>query len=143
MGIGGVALGLIMLRWGILPTLVWHYSVDAMYSAMLLLRSHNPYFVLSGAASAGIMVLPVLVALVAYLRHGGFAPATGLTNADEGSAEVIAAEPAPIYEIVNQTPDQTPAPPSSVWSARQAPGCRAYSGRRRGRACRGACAGIR
>jgi len=35
-GIGGVALGIIMLRWGILPTLVWHYSVDAMYSAMLL-----------------------------------------------------------------------------------------------------------
>ena len=32
-GIGGVALGLIMLRWGILPTLVWHYSVDAMYTA--------------------------------------------------------------------------------------------------------------
>ena len=59
-GIGGVALGLIMLRWGILPTLVWHYSVDAMYSAMLLLRSHSLYFRLSGAASAGIIVLPVI-----------------------------------------------------------------------------------
>ena len=73
-GIGGVALGLIMLRWGILPTLVWHYSVDAMYTALLLLRSHNPYFVFSGAASAGIMVLPVLVAGIAYLRRGGFVP---------------------------------------------------------------------
>ena len=52
-GIGGVALGLIMLRWGILPTLIWHYSVDAMYSAMLLLRSHSLYFKLSGAASGG------------------------------------------------------------------------------------------
>ena len=40
-GIGGVALGIVMLRWGILPTLVWHYSVDAMYSAMLLLRSQS------------------------------------------------------------------------------------------------------
>jgi hypothetical protein len=73
-GIGGVALGLIMLRWGILPTLVWHYSVDAMYTALLLLRSHHPYFVFSGAASAGIMVLPVIVAGIAYLRRGGFAP---------------------------------------------------------------------
>jgi len=73
-GIGGVALGLIMLRWGILPTLVWHYSVDAMYTALLLLRSHHPYFVFSGAASAGIMVLPVLVAGIAYLRRGGFEP---------------------------------------------------------------------
>src|SRR5581483_9388440 len=71
-GIGGVALGLIMLRWGILPTLVWHYSVDAMYSAMLLLRSQSLYYKLSGAASAGIIVLPVFLALVAYLRYGGF-----------------------------------------------------------------------
>jgi len=73
-GMGGVALGLIMLRWGILPTLVWHYSVDAMYTALLLLRSHHPYFVFSGAASAGIMVLPVIVAGIAYLRRGGFEP---------------------------------------------------------------------
>jgi membrane protease YdiL (CAAX protease family) len=114
-GTGGVALGLIMLRWGILPTLVWHYSVDAMYTALLLLRSHNPYFVLSGAASAGIMVLPVLVALIAYLRHGGFTSQTGLTNADEGSAEVTVAQSAP----QDQVPEQTPAAPSSVWSARR------------------------
>jgi membrane protease YdiL (CAAX protease family) len=88
-GIGGVALGIIMLRWGILPTLVWHYSVDAMYSAMLLLRSHSLYFRLSGAASAGIVVLPVVVALVAYWMRGGFEPDTGLRNADEP----VAAEP--------------------------------------------------
>jgi membrane protease YdiL (CAAX protease family) len=82
-GIGGIALGLVMMRWGILPTLVWHYSVDAMYSAMLLLRSQNLYFRLSGAASAGVIVLPVLLALVAYWRHGGFEPETGLLNGDE------------------------------------------------------------
>jgi hypothetical protein len=82
-GIGGVALGLVMLRWGILPTLVWHYSVDAMYSAMLLVRSHNPYLRLSGAAAAGLVVLPVALALAAYLRRGGFEPATGLLNSDE------------------------------------------------------------
>jgi membrane protease YdiL (CAAX protease family) len=82
-GIGGVALGLVMLRWGILPTLVWHYSVDAMYSAMLLLRSQSLYFKLSGAASAGIIVLPVVAALIAYWRNGGFEPETGLLNADE------------------------------------------------------------
>ena len=82
-GTGGVALGLIMLRWGILPTLVWHYSVDAMYSAMLLLRSHNLYFKLSGAASTGIILLPIAIALIAYWRKGGFEPAAGLLNGDE------------------------------------------------------------
>jgi membrane protease YdiL (CAAX protease family) len=81
-GIGGVALGIIMLRFGILPTLVWHYSVDAMYSAMLLVRSESLYFKLSGLGAAGIMVLPVAIALIAYWRQGGFAPETGLLNRD-------------------------------------------------------------
>ena len=101
-GIGGVALGIIMLRWGILPTLVWHYSVDAMYSAMLLLRSHSLYFRLSGAASAGIFVLPILVALVAYWRKGGFEPETGLLNGDEPApAEVPMETAAPVAAPVH------------------------------------------
>ena len=94
-GIGGVALGVIMLRFGILPTLVWHYSVDAMYSAMLLVRSHSLYFKLSGAAAAGIMVLPVVVALVAYWRRGGFEPETGLLNRDEVAETEPEPEPEP------------------------------------------------
>jgi len=97
-GIGGVALGFIMLRWGILPTLVWHYSVDALYTALLLMRSHNLYFAFSGALSAGIMALPVLIAWVAYLRSGGFEPEAGLTNGDEGVALPVAAEISPVAE---------------------------------------------
>jgi membrane protease YdiL (CAAX protease family) len=104
-GIGGVALGIIMLRWGILPTLVWHYSVDAMYSAMLLLRSHSLYYRLSGAASAGIIVLPVAVALVAYWRRGGFEPVEGLLNAEEPPAiEPPAVEAAPEPEAASYRP---------------------------------------
>ena len=105
-GIGGVALGLIMLRWGILPTLVWHYSVDAMYSAMLLLRSHNMYFRVSGAISAGIIVLPVLLAIVAYWRRGGFEPEAGLLNADESTEP----EPPP-SEIIPIAPVREPGEP--------------------------------
>jgi hypothetical protein len=68
-----------------------------MYSAMLLLRSHSLYFRLSGAASAGIIVLPVVVALVAYFMRGGFEPAAGLLNADEPVAvEPPEAEPAAV-----------------------------------------------
>ncbi|MBZ5586100.1 MAG: CPBP family intramembrane metalloprotease, partial [Acidobacteriia bacterium] len=94
-GIGGVALGLIMFRWGILPTLVWHYSVDAGYTAILLLRSHSLYFQLSGAASAGIVLLPILAALAMYWIRGGFEPETGLRNADEPApAPLPAAAPA-------------------------------------------------
>lgn len=94
-GIGGVVLGLVMLRWGILPTLIWHYSVDAMYTAMLLLRSQSLYYRLSGAASAGIMVLPVLFALIAYWRRGGFEPDFRLTNAQDAAIEEAPPAPAP------------------------------------------------
>ena len=100
-GIGGVALGLIMLRWGILPTLVWHYSVDAMYSAMLLVRSQSLYFKLSGAASAGIIVLPVVIALVAYWRRGGFEPEIGLLNGDETVEAEAPPEAAPAPEAAS------------------------------------------
>src|SRR5947208_2643935 len=105
-GIGGVALGIIMLRWGILPTLVWHYSVDAMYSAMLLLRSQSLYFRLSGAASAGIVLLPIVVALIASWRRGGFETEEGLLNADDSSGEAPQPpEPAP----------ESAAPAASKW----------------------------
>ena len=104
-GIGGVVLGAIMLRWGILPTLVWHYSMDAMYSALLLLRSQSLYYRLSGAASAGIMVLPVMIALVAYLRYGGFAPEAGLTNADETAT--AAREPVGVAPPPSSAPEFT------------------------------------
>jgi len=105
-GTGGVVLGLIMLRWGILPTLVWHYSVDAMYTAMLLLRSPSLYFRLSGAASAGIMVLPVLFALIAYWRRGGFEPEAGLTNAEDAAPaeEPLAPEPPAAPSTISYLP---------------------------------------
>jgi hypothetical protein len=61
----------------------------------LLVRSHNLYFRLSGAASAGIVVLPLVAALVAYWRRGGFEPESGLLNADERAAAEEPAETAP------------------------------------------------
>lgn len=108
-GIGGVALGLIMLRWGILPTLVWHYSVDAMYTALLLVRSHHPYFVLSGAASAGIMVLPVLIAGIVYLRRGGFEPAPS----PQPPTEVP--PPAPVPQPPTPEVERRPPAPAAGW----------------------------
>ncbi len=83
-GLGGIVTGLIMLRFGILATLVWHYSVDALYTAFLLLRSHNHYLMISGGITAGIMLIPLIIALVAYWRTGTFADESALTNASVG-----------------------------------------------------------
>ena len=93
-GLGGVLLGWIMIRFGILTTVVWHYTVDAVYTAMLLLRAHNAYLRISGGVSALMAVLPLLVAAFAYWRRGGFEPEEGLRNADLGVAPPLPASPA-------------------------------------------------
>ncbi len=73
-----------MLRWGVVPLLVWHFTVDALYTALLLLRSGNTYYVVSGGIAAGILLLPLGVSLALYLRRGGFLSSAGLSNADAG-----------------------------------------------------------
>ena len=85
-GLGGIIVGLIMLRFGILATLIWHYSVDALYTAFLLLRSPNHYLMISGGVAAGLMLVPLMVTLVAYWRTGHFSDEGPVTNAAEGVA---------------------------------------------------------
>jgi membrane protease YdiL (CAAX protease family) len=84
-GLGGIVIGFVMLRFGIVATLIWHYSVDALYSAFLLLRSPNHYLAGSGAITAGIMLIPLTVALVAYLRTGTFEDETAMANAEQST----------------------------------------------------------
>jgi hypothetical protein len=93
-GLGGIVMGLIMLRFGILATLIWHYSVDAIYTAFLLVRSPNHYLMFSGALAAGLMLVPLLVALVAYLRSRTFAEESTLTNASVGISRALRKEAA-------------------------------------------------
>jgi membrane protease YdiL (CAAX protease family) len=93
-GLGGIVIGFVMLRFGVIATLIWHYSVDALYTAFLLLRSPNHYLMLSGGLTAGIMLVPLLVALVAYWRTGTFADESELTNEREGVTRAPRAEAA-------------------------------------------------
>ncbi|MEJ2008003.1 MAG: lysostaphin resistance A-like protein [Acidobacteriota bacterium] len=83
-GIGGIIIGIVMLKFGIFATLIWHYSVDALYTAFLLLRSSNDYLRFSGGITAGIMLIPLIVALVAYLRTGTFSDDSEITNERAG-----------------------------------------------------------
>ncbi len=90
-GLAGVLVGALMLRYGVVPLLVWHFTVDAIYTALLLLRSGNTYYVVSGAIASLILLLPLGVCLALYLRRGGFLPATGLSNGDAGFVPAPAA----------------------------------------------------
>jgi len=85
-GVAGLVVGAVMLKLDLFPLLVWHFTVDAVYTSLILVRSSNPYFAVSGAAAAGALLLPLLVAGVLAWRRGGFAPETGLTNGEVGSA---------------------------------------------------------
>ncbi len=104
-GVAGVVIGLVMLRYGILPLLVWHFTVDALYTALVMLRSHNTYYIVSGAVAAGILLVPLAASILLAWRHGGFLPEEGVTNADLGSApapapRAISAEPsAPVRRV--------------------------------------------
>ena len=94
-GLGGIIIGLVMLRFGLISTLVWHYSVDAIYTAFLLLRSSDSYLMVSGAITAGIMLVPLVISLIAYLRAGTFTDDAAITNESAGTRRAPEAEQVP------------------------------------------------
>lgn len=100
-GLIGIVAGWMLLRFGIVATLVWHYTVDAALIGSFLLQSGSLYFRLSGAIVAGVVLLPLAMSAIGYWRRGGFVLDAGLSNAakpvPEGRAEVpvVLEEPLP------------------------------------------------
>lgn len=88
-GMAGIVLGIVMVRVGILPVLVWHFTFDALYTALILIRSSNPYFVVSGSAAAGLLLVPLGISLFFYLRNGGFETEEHLLNGAVGTAPAL------------------------------------------------------
>jgi membrane protease YdiL (CAAX protease family) len=88
-GCAGVLIGFLMMRFGILPLLIWHYTVDALYTAMLLLRSGNNYYIVSGGLASLVFAIPMLVSIALYVRNKGFVPDEDLSN------ETIPTNPVP------------------------------------------------
>jgi membrane protease YdiL (CAAX protease family) len=79
-GIIGVVAGLVMLRWGILATLIWHYTVDASLVGLFLVRSNSLYFKISGVVVAAAAVAPLAFSGISYLVRGRFEPDEDLLN---------------------------------------------------------------
>ena len=79
-GLIGIVAGLVMLRWGIWATLIWHYTVDAFLISTSLLRSHGVYLRVSGAVVGGAALIPLAIAAVSYISRGGFVADTSLLN---------------------------------------------------------------
>ena len=68
----GVVLGIVYLRYGIIATLVSHYTYNAVVSGTLLLQSDSLYFKTSGLAVMALMLLPLLPAAILRIRKGSF-----------------------------------------------------------------------
>jgi hypothetical protein len=79
-GLFGMVAGLVMLRWGILATLIWHYTVDASLVGLLLVRSNSLYFKVSGVVVGLAAAAPLLFAAISYLSRGRFEPDEDLLN---------------------------------------------------------------
>jgi len=105
-GIAGIVAGLVMERFGLLPLLIWHYTIDAVYSATLLFGSGNTYYVVSAAASSLLFAIPLVLSVVLYLRNRGFVPDDELTNAAMPPSE--AAPPAEAAPVATPFPEAPP-----------------------------------
>jgi len=76
----GIFIGMIFMRFGILTVLVWHYTIDALYTATFLVRTGQPYLVVTACLTAGLIILPVLYNLYCFMRKRQFADVSGLLN---------------------------------------------------------------
>jgi membrane protease YdiL (CAAX protease family) len=80
-GIAGIIAGLLFDRFGLLPLLIWHYTIDAVYTATLLFASGNTYYMVSAAISSLIFAVPLVASIALYVRNRGFVPDEELSNA--------------------------------------------------------------
>ncbi len=89
-GLIGIVAGLVMLRWGILATLTWHYTVDAFLVGLSLMRSAGAYNRISGTIVGLGALIPVGIAGILYLARDGFADDSALLNSAEPLVEASA-----------------------------------------------------
>src|SRR6516225_822647 len=106
-GLIGIVAGIVMLRWGILATLIWHYTVDASLVGLFLLRSNSLYLKVFGIAFGVAALVPVLFAAFSYLTRGGFEVNEELLNRvapspeKEAEPETAAANRARRYDALS------------------------------------------
>ncbi|MEB2363440.1 MAG: CPBP family intramembrane metalloprotease [Bryobacteraceae bacterium] len=111
-GVIGVAAGYLMIRFGILATLVWHYTVDAVLIGMFLFQTDSWYFRISGFVVAGAVAIPLILSIVYYRRQNGFQ----ILEAPE-VREAVVIEPSPSEAPAQIATVSTPAAPS--WPVRR------------------------
>jgi membrane protease YdiL (CAAX protease family) len=121
-GLMGIVAGLVMLRWGIWATLIWHYTVDAFLISTSLLRSHGAYLQVSGAVVGCGALIPLSIAAYFYLSRGGFEPAAALLNSVEpvGGYRPYSPQASPEESAQEDSPDLAATGHARAYSAMSA-----------------------
>ncbi len=114
-GIIGVAAGYLMLRFGIVATLVWHYVIDAFLIGMFLFRAENWVYRLNGFAVGLAIVAPLLLSLILYRRNRGFL--VEVRAAPEPETQQPAAGPEPVPASRPEPPPGPLLPDRVLWIA--------------------------
>jgi membrane protease YdiL (CAAX protease family) len=112
-GLAGIVAGVLMERFGLLPLLIWHYTIDAVYTATLLFASGNTYYIVSAALATLLFAIPLVASVALYVRNKGFVPDDDLSNASMPveSTEVAADGAAPSSPaIAGDAVELQPAP---------------------------------
>jgi membrane protease YdiL (CAAX protease family) len=100
-GLIGIAVGLVMLRWGILATLIWHYTVDASLVGLLLIRSSSWYFRISGLVVGLAVLIPFSYTVYSRLRRGTFEEDEDLLNQAPDPEDAAVREETPVGELAH------------------------------------------
>jgi membrane protease YdiL (CAAX protease family) len=79
-GMIGIVAGWVFLNFGILTTLVWHYTVDAVLMGMFLLRSNIISYRIAGALVGDAVLIPLLISVVFYFEARGFVQDDSILN---------------------------------------------------------------
>ena len=106
-----------MLRYGIVSTLIWHYTVDAVLIGTFLFQAESMYFRLSGVVVAGAIMLPLAVSVMFYKKNGGFLTGQNMLNATPPATAPLEPESEPGLEpeAVRDTPGE---PVPAKWPVR-------------------------
>lgn len=123
-GLIGIVAGWVLINFGILATLVWHYTVDAVLMAMFLLRSDIIGFKIAGALVGDAVLIPLLISLVLYVESRGFVLDRRILN---GADALPAPAPEPVPALATKpglkpddTADLSPADLTAVGATAEA-----------------------
>jgi len=105
-GLIGIVAGVVMLRWGILATLVWHYTIDACLVGLLLIRSSSAYFKISGIVVGLAILIPFGYAVYARAKRGTFEEDEDLLNHAPDPEDAVTAKEAEPQRQLGHAPTE-------------------------------------